>query len=114
MTDFGRFRLAYEPGAFDPDAGILDHTVEMTISGEADLPNLLPFFKSFLTACGYIVDGDIKIVPEETYKPKQDKADFWFEDGCSFVGNPYSSPDTLSIGSSGVVGGLFEDVLTLG
>jgi hypothetical protein len=61
MTDFGRYRLIYEPGAYDPRSGVLDHTVEMTISGEADLPNLLPFFASFLRATGYVFNGEIKI-----------------------------------------------------
>jgi hypothetical protein len=64
MTDFGRFRLAYEPptaGTFDD---VLDHTVEMTISGEASLENITSFFTCFLRACGYIVDGELAVVSE--------------------------------------------------
>lgn len=61
MTDFGRYRLCYEPAPYDPRSGVLDHTVEMTISGEADLPNLLDFFASFLKATGYVFDGKITI-----------------------------------------------------
>lgn len=70
MTDFGRFRLSYEPGKHDPYSGILDHSVEMTISGEADLNNLMSFFTCFLQASGYIVDGRIGVIPEETKYPK--------------------------------------------
>jgi hypothetical protein len=69
MTDFGRFRLSYEPGKSDPHLGILDHSVEMTISGEADLNNLLSFFTCFLQASGYIVDGKIQIVNDRDIDP---------------------------------------------
>lgn len=61
MTDFGRYRLSYEPGNHDPYSGILDHSVEMTISGEAELTNLLDFFSSFLKATGYVFDGKVVI-----------------------------------------------------
>ena len=61
MTDFGLYRLIYEPGAYDPRSGILDHTVEMTISGEAELSNLLPLFASFLRATGYVFEGELEI-----------------------------------------------------
>jgi hypothetical protein len=67
MTDFGRFRLSYEPGKHDPYSGILDHSVEMTISGEADLNNLTSFFTCFLQASGYYVDGRIGVI---SGKPK--------------------------------------------
>lgn len=69
MTDFGRFRLSYEPGKSDPHSDILDHSVEMTISGEADLNNLMSFFTCFLQASGYIVDGKIQIVNDREIDP---------------------------------------------
>ncbi len=70
MTDFGRFRLSYEPGPHDPYSGILDHSVEMTISGEAELQNLTDFFTCFLRASGYLFDGKIGVIPEEIKYPQ--------------------------------------------
>ena len=64
MTDFGRFRLAYEPSDHSPFDDVLDHSVEMTISGEASLENMTSFFTCFLRACGYIVDGELEVVSE--------------------------------------------------
>jgi hypothetical protein len=65
MTDFGRFRLAYEPSDHSPFGDVLDHSVEMTISGEASLENMTSFFTCFLRACGYIVDGELQVVESE-------------------------------------------------
>jgi hypothetical protein len=64
MTDFGRFRLSYEPPAAGSFDDILDHSVEMTISGEASLENMASFFTCFMRACGYIVDGELAVVSE--------------------------------------------------
>mgnify|MGYP000945961571 FL=1 len=64
MTDFGRFRLSYEPPAPGTFDDILDHSVEMTISGEANLENMASFFTCFMRACGYIVDGELAVVSE--------------------------------------------------
>ena len=62
MTNFGRFRLSYDPGPHDPYSGCVDHSVEMSISGEAGLPALVNFFDSFLRANGYTYEGKLKIV----------------------------------------------------
>jgi len=70
MTDFGRFRLSYEPGKHDPYSGVLDHSVEMTISGEAELQNLTDFFTCFLRASGYLFDGKIAVIPESVKYPQ--------------------------------------------
>ena len=86
MTDFGRFRLSYEPGKSDPHSDILDHTVEMTISGEADLNNLLPFFTCFLRASGYIVDGEVQIVNDRDNDP-------WWKDATCGGGRATDFPD---------------------
>jgi hypothetical protein len=59
MDEFGRFRLIYEPGEPNPDSGIFDHSVEMAISGEADLHQLLVLFEQFLKATGYLIDGNL-------------------------------------------------------
>ena len=65
MTDFGRIRLTYEPGPPDPHSGVLEHSVEMTISGEADLQQLLSFFESFLRANGFVFEGRVEIVSSD-------------------------------------------------
>ena len=108
MTDFGRYRLTYEPGSPDMFSGILEHGVEMSISGEADLPQLLGFFEAFLKASGYVFDGELKIqAPEKTQNERV--ADFWFEDGYSLTGNPYASPDTIVFSGTGLPGALGDD-----
>ena len=71
MTDFGRIRLTYEPGPPDPHSGVLEHSVEMTISGEADLQQLLSFFESFLRANGFVFEGELQIVEREEAFNKQ-------------------------------------------
>jgi hypothetical protein len=63
MTDFGRYRLTYEPGPADPYSGVLEHAVEMSISGEANIDQMLSFFGDFLKANGYAYDGELKVVP---------------------------------------------------
>lgn len=96
MTNFGRYRLVYQPGPHDPFSGVLDHTVEMTISGEADLTQLTDLFDSFLRAAGYVYEGKLEIVnPGE-------KADFRYE-------NPLSAMASHFFGAAEEVS-LFESV----
>jgi hypothetical protein len=76
MADFGRYRISYEPGPFDPYSGVLEHAVEMSISGQASIEQMLSFFDAFLKANGYVYDGDVQIVKgEEVFDKKywQDK-----------------------------------------
>jgi hypothetical protein len=107
MTDFGRFRLSYEPGKHDPYSGILDHSVEMTISGEAELKNLTDFFTCFLKASGYLFDGRIEVIPEKivTTRPSPYEAELGQtttsgSQGVDFV--PFSSyvEDAINFGVS--------------
>lgn len=65
MDEFGRFRLIYEPGEPNPGSGIFDHSVEMAISGEANLHQLLGFYEQFLKAAGYLFDGNIVELSDE-------------------------------------------------
>ena len=53
MSEFGKYTLKYEPPSETPE----DHSVSMTISSEANLPQMLEFFSSFLRAAGYEFDG---------------------------------------------------------
>jgi hypothetical protein len=47
-SDYGTYRLAFEPPTDQ-----ITPSVEMTLSGEADLTQVLAFFESFLQASGY-------------------------------------------------------------
>ena len=53
MLEFGKYTLKYVPPGETPE----DHSVEMTISSEANLSQMLEFFSSFLRAAGYEFDG---------------------------------------------------------
>ena len=57
MNDFGRYRLTYEPPseAFEAD-------ITMSISSDANLPQLLELFGDFLRATGYIGSEDILLL----------------------------------------------------
>ncbi len=52
MFEFGRYTLSYQP----PE-GAVEAAVDMSISSEADLPQMLAFFESFLQAAGYVIEG---------------------------------------------------------
>ena len=51
MFEFGRYTLSYQP----PE-GAVEAAVDMSISAEADLSQMLAFFESFLQAAGYVID----------------------------------------------------------
>jgi hypothetical protein len=53
MLEFGKHVLRYEP----PDGSPTDHSIEMSISSEANLYQMLEFFQSFLLAAGYDLEG---------------------------------------------------------
>jgi hypothetical protein len=61
MLEFGKHVLKYVPPSETPE----DHSVEMIISSEANLPQMLEFFSSYLQASGYVFDGELEIVNEE-------------------------------------------------
>ncbi len=52
MFEFGRYTLSYQP----PE-GAVEADVNMSISSEADLTQMLRFFESFLQAAGYVIEG---------------------------------------------------------
>ena len=122
MIEFGKYTLKYEPPA---SAGI-EPTVDMSISSEANLNEMLEFFTSFLKASGYYIDEnkelvfersapDFSDVPDKWYvggsHPNRSQ-DFWQEDGFSLTGNPgVIGGDTVCIGS-GLLGGMGKDVIT--
>jgi hypothetical protein len=107
MTDFGRYSISYQPGPLDPYSGVIEHSVEMSISGQANIEQMLAFFDAFLKANGYVYDGEISIeapVSNDTLSVNNfipfDTYDFG-DDGFSLVGNPiYSSysNDTITFG----------------
>lgn len=51
MFEFGRYTLSYQP----PE-GAVEAAVDMSISSEADIPQMLRFFENFLQAAGYVID----------------------------------------------------------
>lgn len=66
MDSTGRYVARYEPS--DSDHEYLQVAIEMSISDEATLPDMVNFFDSFLKAAGYVYDGSLKIVED---KPKR-------------------------------------------
>jgi hypothetical protein len=56
-SDYGTYRLAFEPPADQ-----ITPSVEMTLSGEADVSQMLDLFESFLQAAGYVLKGDLKVI----------------------------------------------------
>lgn len=43
-----------------------NHTVEFTVDGSSDLYEMLQTFENFLRAVGYVVDGTLHIIKEES------------------------------------------------
>jgi hypothetical protein len=68
-SDYGNYRLVFEP----PGDQITPR-IEMTLSGEADLTQMLAFFDAFLQASGYQLDG--KELTLERSAPEFDTPDF--------------------------------------
>jgi hypothetical protein len=60
MTEFGRYRLTYEPPSKNFGYQI-ETDIQMSISAEADLERMCDFFDSFLRASGYVFDGKVQI-----------------------------------------------------
>jgi hypothetical protein len=69
MFEFGRYTLSYQP----PE-GTVEAAVEMSISSEADLPQMMVFFESFLQAAGYVIEGKELVL--ERRAPDFDFPDF--------------------------------------
>lgn len=67
MNDYyGKFQFSYHPPSKNISSFPVDElpetSVDMAISAEADLPQMLEFFKQFLLANGYIIDTNQKLV----------------------------------------------------
>ena len=69
MFEFGRYTLSYQP----PE-GVVEAAVDMSISSEADLSQMMRFFESFLQASGY--DLDDRELSLERKAPDFDFSDF--------------------------------------
>jgi hypothetical protein len=110
MSIFGTYRLTYTP---PEQRGFVESTVDMSISSEASLDEMLRTFESFLQATGYVL-GDRELVLETPEKESVSDQSYWDEDGFSLVGNPWTATygeDTVYIGS-GLFGGAGEDHLS--
>lgn len=67
-SDYGTYRLVYEPPTDQITPG-----VEMTLSGEADLTQMLAFFESFLQASGYqLGEKSLELTGPDTLKVDTD------------------------------------------
>jgi hypothetical protein len=64
MYEFGRYRLAYEP-PFDA----IEADIAMSITSEANLPQLVDLFEDFLRATGYLTSGETLQVPDSATPP---------------------------------------------
>ena len=60
-SEFGVYRVSYTPTT-EYDTAYIEPTINMSVSGEADLNQMLSFFDSFLKASGYVYDGELKVV----------------------------------------------------
>lgn len=45
--------------------------IKVTLSSDASLSDVLETFQSFLVASGYVIDGTIDIVPNESAVPEE-------------------------------------------
>ncbi len=105
MFEFGRYNLSYQP----PE-GAVEADVNMSISSEANLSEMLRFFETFLQASGYQLDGRELTLEAPKYDPGYTVKPFTFNDTL-FGG---SSSDTISFGAAnfaGMWGGMGEDVI---
>ena len=96
-SEFGVYRVSYTPTS-DYDTAYVEPTINMSISGEANLDQMLSFFDSFLKASGYVYEGNLEVV-----EPKKSKLD-----NTISVGEPrhgfYPSPWYGSTVASGISG----------
>jgi len=110
MISFGKFWFRYiAPESNNP----LDPSIDFSVTAEANLPDILRVFESFLKANGYDLD-DRKL--SLSRKAPEFNSDDWGDDGVSCVGNPwaatYSSSDQgIAYFESGLKGAMGEDHL---
>ena len=120
MFEFGKYTLKYEP----PTSVGIEPTVNMSISSEANLTEMLDFFQTFLKASGYYIADNQELTLDSvnpitfsntgtTGSFSLSDQSFWENDGFSLTGNPLVSNDTLVIGSR-LPGGVAEDFIKFG
>ena len=79
MIEFGKYTLKYEP----PASGGIEATVDMSISSEASLSEMLEFFTSFLKASGYYINENKELVFDRKAPDFSDIPDKWWHTGGS-------------------------------
>lgn len=110
MNSTGRYVLQYQPSNEVDSCNYLQVGIQMTISDEATVSDMVDLFDAFLKASGYVYEGQLKIVDENKFKPQSHiPQDFWDNDGTSLVGNPWV---TTTVGTR-LSGGLGEDHLSV-
>lgn len=116
-SEYGTYRLTYTPPASDGYTEYPDITIDMSTGGDASISQMLRFYEAFLSAAGYILNGELQVVedkPNEAEGTEDSYGSFYYEDALHFTEGPRWSSDTLSFSNSGMVGGLYNDVVTLG
>lgn len=116
-SDYGIYRLTYTPPEPSGCEEYPSIAIEMSTGGDASVSQMLKFFEAFLSAAGYILNGELQVVEEKDEKnqPYFDSyGSVYYDDAFSMTGNPYWSPDTISFGKVGVVSGLYNDSVILG
>ena len=88
MATFGTYRLSYEP-----PAGSTEANIDMSISAEANLSDMLSFFGDFLRAATYPLDQGHELSIERKAPDFGNTQDFWEDDGVSLLGNPIPGGD---------------------
>jgi hypothetical protein len=73
MLEFGKHVLRYEP----PGGAPIEAEVEMRISTEATVPEMLQFFTDYLKVSGYYIDEDKELVFERKAPDFGDISDNW-------------------------------------
>lgn len=92
-SEYGTYRLTFEPPADQ-----ITPSVEMTLSGEADVSQMLEMFESFMQASGYVLKGDIQVVE------KAPEFDPWYNtigtefNPIDFPSFTFNSDDVITFG----------------
>jgi hypothetical protein len=61
-SEYGIYRLSYEPPASDGNEIYPNIAIEMSTSGDANVEQMLRFYEAFLAAAGYMLRGDLQVV----------------------------------------------------
>jgi len=94
MATFGTYRLSYKP----PE-GSMDASIDMSISAEANLSEMLLFFESFLRAATYPLDESHELGIERKAPDFGDTQNFWEDYDTSFSSSGFPGFPNESITS---------------